>query len=187
MNLLPYENIEYTTPFSATEVKEIIANNIALSSGLNKNSIYDYEGHMEGNSFTIRRILKSYRNSYLPTATGVISKYGTGSRIELKLRLHKVIYIFTIVISLFLLLHFIMPFIASANYEYDPQILESLDDEVLKESLRQGLENMNHSVQFDWMDIPFIFAPYLLATVAFNWEAKQLKYKLKSILKINEN
>ncbi len=39
MNILPYENIEYTTPFSATEVKEIIANNIAHSSGLNKNSI----------------------------------------------------------------------------------------------------------------------------------------------------
>ena len=185
MNLLPFENIECTTAFSTTVVKEIIANNIAHISGLNKTSIYDYEGIVENNSFKIRRILKSGINSFIPTVRGVISKNGTGSLIELKLRLHKGIYIFTIIISVFALALFIMPYFSSSSY--DPQLHDLLDNDLIEGSLKQDLAYINHSVQFDWMGLIFIFIPYLMATVGFNLEAERVKYKLKSILKIKNN
>lgn len=52
-----------------------------------------YEGSINGNSFSITRII-GYRNSFLPRISGEIEKDFDGSRINVKMRLHVVVIVF---------------------------------------------------------------------------------------------
>lgn len=52
-----------------------------------------YEGSINGNSFSITRII-GYRNSFLPRINGVIEKDFNGSKINVKMRLHVFVIVF---------------------------------------------------------------------------------------------
>lgn len=106
MNLLPYENLKIESSLSHNEIVSIVRNNIAWNTDLGMlfttNSFRDYEGFVEGNTFKIRRTLKSGFNSFIPIVSGVVLEESNGSKIELKLRLHRLVTIFSIVFTIFL-------------------------------------------------------------------------------------
>jgi len=192
MNLLPFENIDYDSPLTENEVRTSISNNVAWNTKLGltftKNTIMEYEGFVDTENFKIRRILKSGRNSFIPTVTGKISKKSGGTKIELKLRLHKVVMIFAVLMTLFsgsLVLIQLLNTPVKNN-----QLKELLNDDLMKETLSQEhykeLENMGKPSQTNWLTLLFFIAPYLMCTIFYNYEASIVKLKLKTILKIKE-
>jgi hypothetical protein len=67
-----------------------------------KNSFREYEGYTENNTFKLRRILKSGINTFIPIVTGTVLDFDNdSSRIVLKLRLHKGVMIFGVVMTIF--------------------------------------------------------------------------------------
>ncbi|WP_228057549.1 hypothetical protein [Tychonema sp. LEGE 07203] len=56
-----------------------------------------YQGTFSGNTFQIRRIISSYRNSFLPQITGEISPQAFGCSLKLRMNLHLAVMVFLIV------------------------------------------------------------------------------------------
>jgi len=193
MNFLPFEKIIIDSPLTKNEIENSIKNNIAWNTELGltftKNSLRDYEGFVEDSKFKIRRILKSGINSFIPIASGLITQKGNGCKVELKLRLHKVIIIFMVAMTLFsgsLLI------ISTFNKPIENKhITELLNDKLLKETLGQkqydDLSNLSTKNETNWSGLLLLFAPYLMCTIFFNYEAKIVKGKLNTILKIENN
>lgn len=194
MTLLPFENVKLYSTLSQNEVENTIKNNIAWNKELGitftKNSLKDYEGFVENRTFKIRRILKFGVNSFIPIVSGNISQTSNGSIIELKLRLHKIVMVFTIIFTLFSGSLLITPF----SSEPSEQLTELLNDDLLKETLSQKqyeeLKNIANpkeiEKEIDWNGIFLFIAPYLMCTIFFNYEARIVKNELKSILKIKK-
>lgn len=191
MNLLPFENIEIISPLTKSEVENAIKSNIKWTTDLGisftKNSMRDYEGFVENGTFKVRRILKSGSNSFIPIVTGTISDNGnSGSRIGLKLRLHKVIIIFAVTVTMFsgmMLITSLFSSPISNESQKDFLIEHSIDDE-LAEEIASNLDEPTKSKNMDWIPLFLFVAPYLMCTIFFNYEANIVKDKLNSILKI---
>ena len=191
MNLLPFENIEIKSPLTKSEVENAVKSNIAWTTELGisftKKSTLDYEVVVENGTFKIRRILKSGRNSFIPIVTGTISDNGnSGSRIGLKLRLHKIIIIFTVIMTMFSGMMLITSLFSSPmSYESQKEFLiEHSIDEGLAEEIISNLDEPTKSKNMDWIPLFLFVAPYLMCTIFFNYEANIVKDKLNSILKI---
>jgi len=195
MNLLPFENIDFNSPLTESEITDAIKINVAWTTELGltftKNSLRDYEGFVDNNTFKIRRILKSGRNSFIPIASGIISKKENGTRIELKLRLHKVVMILAIVFTIFSG-SLIITSLLNKPLEKE-QFKESLnellnDEELVREMLSQNiyedLESINEPKEMSWIGLLLFITPYLMCTIFFNYEARIVKDKLKTLLKI---
>jgi hypothetical protein len=191
MNLLPFQNIEIDSPLRKSEIESSIKNNIAwtteLGMSFTKNSLREYEGFVENGTFKIRRILKSGRNSFIPIVTGTISGSGNnGSRIRLKLRLHKVVMILAIVMTLFSGIMIITSLLNSpvTNKSQKEYLIEHSIDEELAEEIVNNMEKSTKSKNMDWTSLLLFVAPYLMCTMFFNYEANIVKDKLNSILKV---
>ena len=191
MNLIPFENIEIKSPLTKSEVENAIKSNIAWTTELGisftKKSTLDYEGFVENGTFKIRRILKSGRNSFIPIVTGTISDNGnSGSRIGLNLRLHKIIIIFAVIMTMFSGMMLITSLFSSPmSYESQKEFLiEHSIDEGLAEEIISNLDEPTKSKNMDWIPLFLFVAPYLMCTIFFNYEANIVKDKLNSILKI---
>lgn len=188
MTLLPFENIKIDSSLSQSEIESVIKSNIAWNTDLGltftKNSLLDYEGHVENRTFKMRRILKSGINSFIPIVTGIIHEKDKGSEIELKLRLHKVVLIFAIILTLFSGSSIISG-LSSNSYKKE-EFKELMNNEDLKESLSQkqyeDLEKITKPKKIDWINLTLFISPYLMCTFFFNYEAKIIKEKLKLIL-----
>ena len=143
MNLLPFENLKIESPLTRLEIENAIKNNITLNTELglsfSKNSMKDYEGFVDDNKFKFRRILKSGMNSFIPIISGVIEQKENGSQIELKLRLHKIIIIFAVIMTLFSGSLLIIPL-----FNKQPEnvhVTELLNNQLLKETISQNQYN----------------------------------------------
>jgi hypothetical protein len=191
MNLFPFENIVIFSPLSENEIKNSLKNNIEWNTELgmtfNKNSIRDYEGFVQGDKFKIRRILKSGINSFIPIVTGHIIDNVDGSKIALRLRLHRVVMILAIVFTIFSGSIFITRLFSTP----DEQLVELMNDKFVKETFSTEqyaeLVNVAKPKGVDWNGLILFIAPYLICTLFFNYEAKIVKNKLKLILKIEND
>lgn len=191
MNLFPFENIEVRSPLVKDEVEHAIKNNIAWTKELGvtftKNPMYDYEGFVENRAFKIRRILKSGTNSFIPIVTGTISdNENSGSKIELKLRLHRFVVVFAVVMTIFSGMTLIIPLfsgVSSKESQKEILIKHSLDEH-LAEEIVNNVEEPTKTKTIDWMPFVLLVAPYLMCTIFFNYEATIVKDKLYSILKV---
>ena len=71
------------------------------------------------------------------------------------------------------------------------QVTELLNDKILIETLNQeqyeDLKNLSTQSKVDWSGLLLIFAPYLMCTIFFNYEAKIVKEKLNSMMKTEQN
>ena len=193
MNFLPFEKLNFESPLSKGEIENSIKNNIALNTELgltfSKNSIKEYEGFVDNNKFKFRRILKSGINSFIPIVSGKIEQKDNGCQVELKLRLHKVIMIFAIVMTIFSGSLLIIPLFNKPLENV--HITELLNDKLLNETLNKeqynDLSNITTQKETDWSGLLLLFSPYLMCTIFFNYEAKITKEKLKIIFKTNNN
>ena len=97
MSFLPYENLIFESNLTTEDLQDRINQNIEskkmLRIGFKNKNTKPYEGYLNGNSFEINRII-GYRNSFLPQIKGVITETNGVSRINVKMRLHILVYIF---------------------------------------------------------------------------------------------
>lgn len=99
MKYLPFENITYRTKLELEEIQKRINEVIEPKKTFRMTGIFGnsshkpYEGSINGNSFSITRII-GYRNSFLPRINGVIEKDFNGSKINVKMRLHVFVIVF---------------------------------------------------------------------------------------------
>jgi hypothetical protein len=191
MNLLPFENIVIFSPLSKNEIKNSLKNNIEWNTELgmtfNKNAIRDFEGFVKGGKFKIRRILKSGINSLIPIVTGHIIDNINGSKIELRLKLNKVVTILAIVFTIFSGSIFITTLFSKPN----EQSVELMNDKFVKERFSteqyDELLKITKPKGIDWNGLILFISPYLMCIVFFNYEAKIVKNKLNLILKIENH
>jgi hypothetical protein len=95
--LLPYTQIVFESPLSKEEaVRRLTAEVASRSSGWFERRTEKFEGTVSAEDFQIRRIIR-YRNSFLPVITGRFCPLVKGLRIEVSMRLHLAVLIFSIV------------------------------------------------------------------------------------------
>ena len=104
MKYLPIENITYQTKLDYEEVlnrlnkvvepvKNIVEGEFFKKEHLLKSEDKPYKGSINGNSFSISRIVYA-RKPFLPRISGVIQKDSNGTKVNIKMRLHSFIMIF---------------------------------------------------------------------------------------------
>lgn len=97
MPLLPFEKLIYKTTLKEDEVTRRIADFMEPEKTFRFNlfakTAKPYEGKIEGRSFNMRRLIR-YRNSFRPEIFGEISPDVNGPTINVRMRLHKVIFVF---------------------------------------------------------------------------------------------
>ncbi|GHU71870.1 hypothetical protein FACS189413_14150 [Bacteroidia bacterium] len=86
-SILPVKDIVYKTPLSKDEVLNNLSANISKK---------NYIGYTSGNSFVIRRAIK-YQNSFLPQITGEVKEDSYETRIHVKMKLHKPVFVLTVI------------------------------------------------------------------------------------------
>lgn len=104
MSFLPYEKLTISTYLGVEEAINRLANavdapkSLPLTWPFGKRSDKAYEGKISGDRFKISRII-NYRNSFLPIVEGKIQTdpFGSGTRIEITMRLHEVVIIFMLI------------------------------------------------------------------------------------------
>ncbi len=98
MNLLPYRKYTYNSPLSENEIRNRL-NCLTRAANAFKVKYYPnikisgYNGELRGNKFDLARAI-AYRNSFLPMISGTISVQPTGTKIEIKMRLHTLVMVF---------------------------------------------------------------------------------------------
>lgn len=99
MKYLPFENITYSTKLDSEEICKRLSDIIQPKRSFNlfgnssSESSKPYEGSIDKNSFQISRII-GYRNSFLPIIKGSIQKDFNGTKIQVKMRIHKFVTFF---------------------------------------------------------------------------------------------
>ncbi|WP_213278501.1 hypothetical protein [Chryseobacterium indologenes] len=107
MKYLPYERITYKTNLSEQEVLTRLSGFVEPKKfGLGRNSMKDYEGSVNKNSFEISKVIQ-YRNSFLPQINGRIHNDNDGTQIQVTFSLHAFVSFFLIVWCSFALIFFI--------------------------------------------------------------------------------
>ena len=99
MKYLPFENITYQTKLDSEEILKRINEIIEPKKTFRMTGIFGssdhkpYEGSVNGNSFSITRII-GYRNSFLPRIKGSIKKDFGKTVVNVKMRLHPFVLVF---------------------------------------------------------------------------------------------
>jgi len=102
MKYLPFENITYQTKLDSEEVLKRINEVIEPKKTFRMTGIFGsgeykpYEGSINGSSFSITRISR-YRNSFLPRIKGNIEKNFGKTEVNVKMRLHPFVLVFTFI------------------------------------------------------------------------------------------
>lgn len=104
MKYLPFENITYETKLDSEEILSRINKIIEPKKTFRMRGVFGnnnhkpYEGSINGNSFSIIRII-GYGNSFLPRIKGNIEKgFGkTKVKVNVKMRLHSFVLIFVFI------------------------------------------------------------------------------------------
>lgn len=105
MIFAPFENIKITSTLSKKEIIERVRSRVEYTSqfgmSFQKGSFKDYDGYVNENEFKFRRILKSGRNSFIPTVYGKIENNSGYSIILMQIRFHPIVYILLIFLTVF--------------------------------------------------------------------------------------
>jgi hypothetical protein len=101
MFLLPFEDITYKTRLKEDEVIKRLSDFIEPPKTnrfgtLGVGSVRPYEGKIDGEEFTIRRIVE-HRNSFLPKINGTIEKDYVGTIVRVKMRIDRFVVVFMVV------------------------------------------------------------------------------------------
>jgi hypothetical protein len=98
MKFFPSRNFTYHSPLSENEISNRLS---GLTRGVKAFhgtkgeliSTSNYSGELHANTFRLARTI-NYRNSFLPQVSGKIAAAGTGSNVEISMRLHKAVLFF---------------------------------------------------------------------------------------------
>jgi len=146
MNLIPFENIQISSPLKKEEILRRIAGQLQhttqFGNAFHKDSLKKYEGFVTSNEFKFRRILKSGMNSFIPIIHGKIETESTKSSIFIKIRLHPFVYIMTTFLTLFgLFVFFLNPSLIGLLFPFVPYALSlvfyNIESKMAKDDLIQ--------------------------------------------------
>jgi hypothetical protein len=96
MTFLPFEKFVIESALSKEETIIELMKNIEAEKTIrlwNKKSTKEFEGHISGNEFEIKRII-NYRNSFLPVINGRIETFGDKARLTIDMRVQIFVIIF---------------------------------------------------------------------------------------------
>jgi hypothetical protein len=94
MRLLPSERFVLDAPAAPDEVRERLLSAVAPRRRLSiRKPELPFTGRVEADSFEVRPVLR-YRNSFAPIARGSFASGLTGTRIEVRMRMHPAVAIF---------------------------------------------------------------------------------------------
>ena len=96
--LLPYQRLVFESQFSKEEIIRRLIAEVAsrrISFGIFESRREKFEGEVSENGFKISRIIR-YRNSFRPVIEGEFSPLVKGVRIDVRLRLHTMVMIFSL-------------------------------------------------------------------------------------------
>lgn len=120
--LIPYQKLVFDSPLSQEEAVRRLALEVAKPrSGWQwrEKRTEKFEGTVSDESFQISRIIR-YRNSFLPVIQGRFSPFGSGVRIEVTMKLHVIILIFSLLWLSFVgfpVLGAVMQFLMTGRFE----------------------------------------------------------------------
>ena len=154
--LWPYQKLVFNSPLSREELIRRLAREVSKSRwGL----LFDrrrelFEGTITGEGFKISRIIR-YRNSFLPVIQGNFSNTAKGVRVDVTLRLHRAVLVFSAVWLSFAVLGIV-----------------AVASKVLR-SRQLGEERL----------VPFAMLAffYLLVTLSFGFEARKARRLLSEV------
>ncbi|CAM4322414.1 hypothetical protein [Gillisia hiemivivida] len=194
MNFIPFENIELKSSLERDEIINVIKNNIKENTKVgistSRDSILDFEGYVKDYKFKLKRILRFGYNAFIPIISGEVYGKKNNSIIKLKLKFHKLVSLFLIIITLFIGLLILIPLFESSNTKIK---LDKLD-KITQESFEKGFisKEKYESLTFkeekeNWNNYVFLITPYILCLIIFNYESRIAKDKFKTMLRINDN
>ncbi|HEY9618729.1 MAG TPA: hypothetical protein V6C78_00085 [Crinalium sp.] len=95
MNFLPQEDLVIETSLSPDEVRQKLdaVTGPPCLNPFKRRDRKPFEGRLNGNSFEITRT-SLYRNSFLPVIRGKFQSNGSGTDLQIRMRLHKFVGIF---------------------------------------------------------------------------------------------
>ena len=96
--LLPYHRLVFESQFRKEEIIRRLSAEVArrrISFGIFENRREKFEGEVSETGFKINRIIR-YRNSFRPVIEGEFSPLVKGVRIDVRLRLHTMVMIFSL-------------------------------------------------------------------------------------------
>lgn len=109
MSILPIENKTFHTNLSPEEVLDKLKGHVQphasyrnLKEGITSQNLRAFEGHINANSFIIKRLETNRRNDMIPEIEGKISKGANGAKIELVLELEPFVINFLLAWYLFM-------------------------------------------------------------------------------------
>lgn len=100
MKFLPYDEFQLIVPLPPWKVCRILIENVSETSFWNFFSFGDkkFRGNVEELSFKIRRCIY-YRNSFVPILYGALEETEGGTKITVKMKLHKFVLVFLLLWS----------------------------------------------------------------------------------------
>lgn len=93
MNILPFERLTYRTKLSKEELLSLLYKNVKeekMGLFFKPRSERPYAGEITDNQFKLKRVI-SYKNSYQPIIKGEITEDQYGTKVEVKMNIHKFI------------------------------------------------------------------------------------------------
>ena len=105
VHFIPHAKYEIRTELKRSEVLERILSEISTQSRIDKllnNNRKNFRGSIGTDTFKLRKIL-DHRNSWNPTLKGKLYEDATGTTIKLRINIHPVVLIFSIVWSTLIL------------------------------------------------------------------------------------
>lgn len=98
MKLLPYTTLTFHSPLGENEIRNRLncltrAGNAFRTQYYPDIKISEYNGILRWNDFELTRAI-AHRNAFLPQITGTISTEGTGTKIDVQMRLNTLVKVF---------------------------------------------------------------------------------------------
>lgn len=98
MNFFPSTRLTFHSPLGENEIRNRLncltrAGNAFRTTYYPDIKISEYNGNLRWNDFELTRVI-AHRNSFLPQITGIISAEGTGTKIDVQMRLNTLVKVF---------------------------------------------------------------------------------------------
>ena len=188
--LIPYYEGTIESNLSKEEIKVKLLLELDIvekfTYSVRRDTFKDYEGFIKGDKFQFRRILKSGRNSFIPTVQGILKQSTDKTKILINVQLNKFVSAFLLLFCLFQITMFTLDYASSSS----PLLSEENFD---KESYEQILDKETYKALFeveeyniDWNHLYLIITPLIIVTVWFNFELSLVKSRLSNMINTKE-
>ena len=188
--LIPYYEGTIESNLSKEEIKVKLLLELDIvekfTYSVRRDTFKDYEGFIKGDKFEFRRILKSGRNSFIPTVQGILKQSTDKTKILINVQLNKFVSAFLLLFCLFQITMFTLDYASSSS----PLLSEENFD---KESYEQILDKETYKALFeveeyniDWNHLYLIITPLIIVTVWFNFELSLVKSRLSNMINTKE-